>query len=85
MTDAPGYHLASIEKGKIGELSKIVEELQEALDAESQGSKVMVLVELSDLVGAVRLYLEKHHPSIGLEDLVKMSDITRRAFESGHR
>jgi hypothetical protein len=45
----------------------------------------MVLVELSDMLGATQLYLEKHHPSITIVDLLKMSDVTQRAFKSGSR
>jgi hypothetical protein len=85
MSNNPGYHLADIPRGELGELSKVHEELLEALDAEAQGASVMVLVELSDLMGAVRAYLGKHHPSVTLGDLVKFSAITQRAFENGHR
>lgn len=81
----PGYHLKVIPKGDLGELSKIQEELDEAVDAEEQGVSVMVLVELSDLVGAVEAYLAKHHPGTTLEDLQKMAAVTRRAFQSGRR
>ena len=80
-----GYHLRDIEKGVVGELSKIYEEVEEIKDAAEQGVEVMVLVELSDLLGAVSLYLEKHHPSVKLEDLIKMSNVTQRAFISGGR
>lgn len=81
----PGYHLACIEKGQLGELSKIKEEMEEALDAHAQNASVMVLVELSDLIGAVEAFLAKHHPSISLDDLRTFSAITKRAFENGRR
>ena len=83
--EAIGYHLTKIEKGVCGELSKILEETLEAIDAEAQGSNVMVLNELSDIVGAINLYLEAHHPSVNIQDLIKMSDITARAFRNGRR
>lgn len=79
------YHVRHINKGHLGELSKVREELDEALDAESQGVDIMVLLELSDLIGAVEAYLEKNYPGISLDDLIKMKDVTRRAFESGAR
>lgn len=79
------YHLTEIPKGEVGELSKVQEELDEAIDAQQQGASVMVLIELSDLIGAVDLYLQKYHPSITINDLKKMSDITQRAFKSGRR
>lgn len=80
-----GYHINKIEKGTIGELSKIYEEVEEIKDAEQQGITIMLLVELSDMLGATQLYLEKHHPTISIEDLLKMSDVTQRAFKSGGR
>ena len=80
-----GYHLRSIEKGVVGELSKIYEEVEEIKDAAEQGVEVMLLVELSDMLGATQLYLEKHHPSITIEDLLKMSEVTQRAFKTGGR
>ena len=80
----PGYHILEIKKGKLGELSKIQEELDEAKDAELQKSKVMIAVELSDLIGAVKAYAETHL-HMTLEDLIKMQEITERAFKSGRR
>ena len=85
MSDGPGYHLAHIEKGQLGDISKIEEEVAELRDAKTQGARIMELVELSDLVGAIRLYLGKHHPTFSLTDLIVMSDITERAFKNGHR
>ena len=79
------YHLSNIDKGELGELSKIQEELDEAKDAESQMCPVMLLVELSDLLGAVDAYLSKHHPTIGIIDLMLMANITARAFQNGRR
>ncbi len=80
-----GYHINSIPKGEFGELSKIKEEIEEALDAQNQDCALMVLIELSDTIGAIDGYLKKHHPSIQLDDLIKMSKITQRAFISGER
>lgn len=80
-----GYHKSHISKGELGELSKIDEELHEAYDASSQGVKLMVLIELSDLYGAIESYLEKHHPDTTMNDLKRMSDATKRAFKSGER
>lgn len=80
-----GYHIAAIERGEYGESSKILEEVRELQDAESQGARIMILHELSDILGAVHGYLRKHFPDIKFEDLVKMADLTRRAFESGNR
>jgi hypothetical protein len=81
----PGYHLMQFPRGEYGELSKIQEELNEITDSVCQDCKIMALVELSDLYGAIEGYLEKHHPDITMEDLRKMSAITKRAFRSGAR
>jgi NTP pyrophosphatase (non-canonical NTP hydrolase) len=80
-----GYHKAKIEPGEYGEFSKILEEADEFADAIDQGITLMALMELSDLVGAITGYLAKHHPSITLDDLIAMSEATKRAFESGER
>lgn len=78
-----GYHIAKIKKGKIGEISKIQEELDELKDAVAQDCKIMAAVELSDLYGAIRLYAETQ--GLTMKDLEKMSQITERAFKSGAR
>jgi hypothetical protein len=80
----PGYHITKIPKGVLGEFSKIEEELLEAKDAISQGCKIMELVELSDLMGALNAYVKKQH-NMTLDDLVTMALITSRAFENGRR
>lgn len=79
------YHIKEIPRGEIGELSKIYEEIEEVKDASEQNCDLMLLIELSDTIGAIECYLEKHHPSLSLDDLIKMKDITKRAFKSGHR
>lgn len=81
----PGYHMQPIPKGTLGEISKIEEELAELRDAEAQGATIMALHELSDLVGAVKHYLTKYHKGTTLDDLIKMAEITERAFRNGAR
>lgn len=80
-----GYHLNYIKRGEFGEVSKIEEEVRELLDSIEQNNKIMALVELSDIIGAIKGYLVKHHPCFSLEDLVIMSDATSRAFQNGVR
>lgn len=79
-----GYHINSIDKGELGERSKIVEEFKEWEDSCQQGCVVMELVELSDLLGAIEAYTDQHY-NISLDDLIKMKDITQRAFINGRR
>jgi hypothetical protein len=80
-----GYHLAEITKGELGEISKIEEEVAELRDAAQQGVRVMELVELSDLVGAIESYLERHHSGYTIADLLAMAEVTKRAFLNGCR
>jgi len=70
------YHLVEIKKGVIGELSKIREELDELEDAERQGIKIMIMIELSDLYGAIEFFTEKQ--GLTMEDLKKFSDLNKR-------
>lgn len=80
-----GYHITPIAKGELGESSKILEEIQELIDAEKQNCKVMAIIELSDIVGAVQAYVHKQKLGVTLVDLEKMSHITKRAFDNGFR
>lgn len=82
----PGYHLVPIEKGVPGEFSKIREEFEELVDALNQKNALMVQQELSDLIGAIELFLEKRFAgTVTLDDLLKQKDATSRAFKSGQR
>jgi hypothetical protein len=81
----PGYHLVDIPRGELGELSKIREELDELTDAMAQGSRIMAMVELADMMGAVQAFMAKHLPGVTMEDLLTFSDITKRAFVNGRR
>jgi len=79
-----GYHVTSIEKGVLGQRSKIREEFEEFQDAVRQNNPVMALIELSDLIGAIEAYAVENH-NISLGELVKMKDATARAFRDGTR
>ncbi len=70
------YHNEPILKGELGKISKIQEELDELKDAEKQGVKVMVHIELSDLYGAVEFYAAEQ--GLTMEDLKKFSDLNKR-------
>lgn len=80
-----GYHVSKIPKGILGESSKILEEVLELQDAEKQDCKIMAILELSDIIGSIDFYLKKHYKNINIDDLIKMSKITQRAFKAGHR
>lgn len=79
----PGYHLRPIKKGILGEISKIVEEVEELQDAGAQGVVIMELVELSDLYGAIKARVEQLGHT--MEDIERMSAVTARAFQNGKR
>jgi hypothetical protein len=81
----PGYHIRDIARGEYGKASKIIEETQELIDAMEQGCRLMALVELSDLYGAMQGFLENNFPRFTMDDIKAMSDITRRAFINDHR
>jgi hypothetical protein len=55
-----GYHTKEIPKGELGEFSKIQEEYEEFLDAIEQNNKIMAIVELCDLYGAIQKFKEKY-------------------------
>jgi hypothetical protein len=78
-----GYHLSEIKKGELGKSSKIQEELDELVDAETQNNKIMAMVELSDLYGALEAVAQAY--GLSMQDLKIMSDATKRAFHSGAR
>jgi len=80
-----GYHKIEIARGEFGEISKIREECDELLDAEEQGAKIMILCELSDILGAIDGYVKKHHPEITMNDLLQMMELTQSAFNDGSR
>lgn len=82
-SDEPGYHIRTITRGVLGDISKIREELEELEDAHEQGVVLMELVELSDIYGAVKARVEKLGHS--MDDLARMSAVTERAFKNGRR
>jgi hypothetical protein len=80
-----GYHSRQINRGVYGRPSKIKEEYEEFEDSIDQGNKIMALIELSDMIGAIEGYLETNYKGLTLNDLIVMSQATRRAFETGDR
>jgi hypothetical protein len=79
-----GYHKTKIEKGVIGEFSKIKEEFDELTDAYEQNAKLLQMCELADLVGAIEEY-SKNKFGISLNDLILFSNQTKSAFNEGSR
>jgi len=80
-----GYHKEKIAKGELGQISKIQEELDELKDAETQNVKILMLCELADIVGAVKLYLNAKFPGWTISDLSDMANLTEKAFQAGQR
>lgn len=78
-----GYHKNKIDKGVLGEFSKIKEEFQELEDAFEQENKVLQICELSDLIGAIEFYAKSFN--LTLEDLIKMKESNKNAFLDGSR
>jgi hypothetical protein len=80
---AYGYHTVKIARGKIGYSSKIREELEELVDAESQGVRILIQCELADLYGALKAYAMR--VGLTMDDLKQMEALTHNAFKQGHR
>jgi len=80
-----GYHDMIIPKQPIGTLGKILEEVDELTDCCLSENKIMGLMELSDLYGAIDMYLQYNLPTITMDDLAKMNQITKRVFQNGVR
>lgn len=78
-----GYHINKIEKGVLGEFSKVKEEFQELEDAFNQDSKVLIICELTDLIGSVEAYAAKFN--LTLDDLISFSNKTKESFKEGKR
>lgn len=78
-----GYHKKEIEKGVLGEFSKIKEEFQELEDAVEQKDSILTLCELSDMVEAIEEYLKRWN--MNLDTLKNFSDKTKSAFKEGKR
>ena len=79
-----GYHKREIQKGVLGDFSKIKEEFDELSDAFEQGDKILQLCELTDLVGAIESYVESKF-NLTLEDLIVFSNKTKSAFKEKKR
>lgn len=79
-----GYHKVNIEKGILGEMSKITEEINELEDAVAQDANVLIICELCDLIGAIEAYTEKRF-NLTLEDLITMKNMTKESFNEGKR
>ena len=78
-----GYHKEHIAKGIIGEFSKIKEEFEELTDAVNQKNKILIICEMSDLIGAIEEFAKKQ--GVSLQDLKDFSDLTKSAFTDGTR
>ncbi len=79
-----GYHNTIIQKNKVGTFEKILEEVDELKDAHLAKNKIMELVELSDLLGSIELYIKDNY-NMTLNDLDVMNKTTQRAFLNGRR
>jgi hypothetical protein len=70
-------------RGVYGETSKIREELEELEEAFEQRNRILALVELSDLYGALAAVAERTGTT--MDELSAMAAATKRAFEDGTR
>jgi phosphoribosyl-ATP pyrophosphohydrolase len=78
------YHKRAIRfSGVFGTLEKVLEETDEAIEAEEQGNKILLLNELADIYLALKGVADK--VGVSMVDLEKMAEATARAFSSGSR
>lgn len=69
-----GYHIKDIPRGEIGHFSKVNEEFLEFCDALEQKSHIMALIELSDLVGSIKIYLINNGYSKEWDHVISVDD-----------
>lgn len=79
-----GYHAKKIQKGVLGNFSKIKEEFEELEDGVQQNNPVLQICECCDLIGAVEAFVSTNF-NLSLDDLIKMKECTKSAFEVGER
>lgn len=78
------YHTREIPRGVFGDASKILEEIEEFTDALEQENPVLQLCELADVIGAIEGFVV-YKFNITLDDLIKMKNLNKKAFENGYR
>lgn len=66
------------DKTMVDEFHRVIHILETA-----KGAELMHWIAFT--VEGIRMWLQKHHPSINMDDLRKMSVVTGRAFRSGTR
>ena len=84
MNEITGYHINKIDKGTLGKFSKIREEFQELEDAYKQNDDILMICECSDLIGAIKHFIEDNY-NISLDSLLMFNKKTEAAFMSGKR
>lgn len=67
------FHISEYKKGDYKTFDKIIEEYEEILDARKQNNKIMEIIELSDLIGAIEGYIENEF-NLTLNDLILFSN-----------
>jgi len=77
------YHKIKICKHDVKSPFKLQEEFFEYLDAVANKNPIMAVQELSDLYGCLENEISKYGMSV--EDLKKMSELTKSVFKSGLR
>lgn len=78
------YHKKKIPEWIYWEISKITEEYEEFIDAVEQKSKLLELVELSDMIWAIDWYVNKKY-NMNIDDLITMAKLTHNSFKDGSR
>lgn len=79
-----GYHIRNIQRGTLGEWSKVSEEIEEIIDALEQNLKPMVLIELCDCLGAIHSHANSHanhEEGFNFENWVYVTSTERNQYQ----
>ncbi len=76
------FHKKHINKGVIGEFSKVREEFEELEDAFEQKDMILMMVELADLYGAIEEFAGEKF-GITMSDIKSFSDKTKSMYVDG--
>lgn len=80
------YHKREIQKGEVGCVSKIREELDELEEVAERGQRILCLWELADIYLAMEMFIERNYGHmLSMSDVEQLAHETRLAFRDGTR
>lgn len=70
---------ATPQKGKVGTIEKVIEEVEELCEAHVDEDPALVLTEVSDVVGALMCYVAENFPKTDFDALVRRAKAKNKA------